>query len=72
MAANRARHENKQLRAERDILTSGGLVEAIPEGFHESGRLPVRTRCRVLGLSPSGYYPWLGQLRGEMFYLDPP
>ena len=65
----RLRRENKQLRTERDILkTSGGLVGTGErrdprEGFEfvkaNQAAWPVRTMCRVLGLSPSSYYAWL-------------
>ena len=65
----RLQRENKQLRTERDILkTSGGLVRAGErldprEGFGfvkaNQAAWPVRTMCRVLGLSPSGYYAWV-------------
>ena len=67
----RLRRENKQLRIERDILKkSSGLVrsgERLDPGagfeFVKANQAvwPVRTVCRVLGLSPSGYYAWVGR-----------
>ena len=59
----RLRRENKQLRTERDILKRGGLVRTGErrdprEGFEfvkaNQAAWPVRTMCRVLGLSASG------------------
>ncbi len=64
----RLRRENKQLRIERDILKSSGLVrtgERLDPGagfrFVKANQAtwPVRTLCQVLGLSPSGYYAWV-------------
>ncbi|MCY4555200.1 MAG: IS3 family transposase [Chloroflexi bacterium] len=67
----RLRRENKQLRMERDILKkAGGLVrtgERLDPGagfeFVKANQAswPVRTICRVLGLSASGYYAWVGR-----------
>ena len=64
-----ARREIKRLRMERDILKkSRGLVrpgERLDprKGFEfvkaHRARFPIRVMCRVLGLSPSGYYAWL-------------
>lgn len=63
----RLRRENKSLREEREILKSRGLVRsgnrlAPAEGCgvvraHQA-QYPVVTLCRVLGVSPSGYYAW--------------
>lgn len=65
----RLRRENKVLRQEKEILKkSRGLVcpgeQLCPRAGFEfvkehQADFPVRAMCRVLGLSPSGYYAWL-------------
>ena len=63
----RLRRENRQLREEREILKSRGLVRAGDrDGTGEVFELVkanqaehrVATMCRVLGVFPSGYYAW--------------
>ncbi|MCG8468711.1 MAG: IS3 family transposase [Gemmatimonadetes bacterium] len=64
----RLRRENKQLKMEREILKkAAGLVRSgdrlgAPEAFEfvraNRAEFSVRTLCRVLGVSPSGYYAW--------------
>ena len=64
----RLRRENKRLRTEREILSKaatwfarGGRFEVAEVfGFvsaHQD-QFPIATMCRVLGVSPSGYYAW--------------
>ena len=64
-----ARREIKRLRMERDILIKAAAwfareSDSIPGKdsrrvkVHRA-RFPIRVMCRVLGLSPSGYYAWL-------------
>ncbi|WP_420632750.1 IS3 family transposase [Candidatus Palauibacter sp.] len=62
------KRELRRVKIERDILAKGhGLVrqgERIdpPRGFRfavdHQAMYPVRVMCRLLGLSPSGYYAW--------------
>ena len=63
-----ARREIKRLRMERDILKKAaawfaGRATRSRKGFKfvkaYRARFPIRVMCRVLGLSPSGYYAWL-------------
>jgi transposase len=66
---SRLRHENRQLRLEREILSkAGGLVcsgdECDPaEGFRfvsdHQAMYPIATMCRLMGVSPSGWYAWV-------------
>ena len=66
----RLRRENRQLRIERDLVKSRGLVRSGDridpvEGFEFVKRnqadYPVATLCRILGISTSGYYAWLNR-----------
>ncbi|MGH7567874.1 MAG: IS3 family transposase [Gemmatimonadales bacterium] len=64
----RLRRENRQLKLEREILKkAGGLVcsgdqDTARAGFEfvraNQATYPVRPLCRLLGVSPSGYYAW--------------
>lgn len=63
----RLRRENRTLRVERDILKSRGLLRHGDRRdpvivyrlvARERTTFPVRTMCRVLGVSPSGYWTW--------------
>jgi transposase len=62
----RLRRENRQLREEREILKSSGLVRSGERvvwkeafGFVGTNQAMhgVRTMCRLLGVSPSGFTP---------------
>jgi transposase len=70
----RLRRENKILRQEKEILKKAaawfaGRAARSPSGIRvhegEPGHFPLRTMCRVLGLSPSGYYAWLKRPASE-------
>ena len=64
-----ARREIKRLRMERDILKKAAAwfareSDSIPGKDSRRvkahrAQFPIRVMCRVLGLSPSGYYAWL-------------
>lgn len=59
----RLRKENRELRMERDILKSDGLLrqaERLRFQFiaAEKARYPVRVLCRCLGVTRSGFYAW--------------
>ncbi|WP_449308606.1 IS3 family transposase [Paludisphaera soli] len=63
----RLRAEVKRLQTERDILKKATAFFA-GESFlrydfveRHRGRWPVRTMCRVLRVSPGGYYDWRGR-----------
>ncbi len=67
----RLRRENKQLRMEREILAkaaallrSGDRDPARVFSFIEASQASYRVRrlCRLLDVSPSGYYGWLMRL----------
>src|SRR4029453_3079215 len=61
----RLRRENKQLQMEREILKKGSglLREGKSMRYRfiavEKALYPVTVLCRVLGLSKSGFYPWM-------------
>ncbi len=67
-----ARREIKRLRMERDILKKTAAwfareSDSIPGKDSRRvkahrAQFPIRVMCRVLGLSPSGYYAWLKRL----------
>ena len=67
-----ARREIKRLRMERDILKKAAAwfareSDSIPGKDSRRvkahrAQFPIRVMCRVLGLSPSGYYAWLKRL----------
>jgi putative transposase len=61
----RLRAENKRLQMERDKKSDGVLRQGVVMryGFIEEHRprWPVRLMCRVLDVSPGGYYDWRGR-----------
>ena len=77
----RLRKENAVLRQERDILKkSRGLLREGGKSMRfalidaEKAEFPVRTMCRVLDVSESGFFSWKGRpasqrQRDDMIYL---
>ena len=65
----RLRRENKQLKIEKDILKKSRRLVRAGDRFGSAQEFefvrahqaiyPVRTLCRVLGVSPSGYYAYV-------------
>jgi len=63
---NRLRRENRQLRLEREILSSRpgslGREHDSTEGYRfvseNQAAYPIATMCGLLGVSSSGYYAW--------------